>query len=124
MIERGELYIEQLEDSSIKINIDTTHGDIWLTKYEIAYLFQVYLADVKNNLFLIFKRRELYIDEVSKEVNGIVFYNLDVIITLAFRCKGPICQMFRIWIRNQAKRPLTISQPVVFQIGESSLLFS
>ena len=123
-MKRGEIHIEQLEDSSIKINFNTTDGDIWLTKSEIADLFQIYVVAVASNLFTIFKREELYIDEVSREVNGVVYYNLDVIIALAFRCKGPICKMFRVWLRNQAKRPLAISQPIVVQIGESSLLFS
>ncbi|MFR9578973.1 MAG: hypothetical protein SNG45_09045 [Rikenellaceae bacterium] len=118
---RGKIEIVQRADSSIAINIETIDGDIWVTKHEIAGMFQIFISAVSANLRVIFKSKELYEDDVCRVVNGVTYFNLDAVIALAFRCKGPICRMFRVWLRDQAKRPLTKSQPIIIQIGESSV---
>ena len=121
-MKRGEIEITQRDDSSIAINIDTTNGEIWVTRHEIANLFQIYISAVNANLRVLFKNKELDEYEVCKEEKLVTYYNLDVIIALAFRCKGPICKRFRIWLRNQAKRPMKHQQPILIQIGKDAFL--
>ncbi|MFR9618942.1 MAG: hypothetical protein SNI12_05420 [Rikenellaceae bacterium] len=121
---RGKIDIAQRADSTLAIKIDTDDsGNVWVTKHEIADMFQIFVSAVSSNLKVIFKNNELYHDEVMREVNGVTFYNLDVVIALAFRCKGPICVRFRQWLANKAKHPmLKEPQPLIIQIGNSSFL--
>lgn len=121
-MKRGKIEITQRADSSIAINIDTTNGEIWVTRHEIADMFQIFISAVNANLRVLFKNEELDEDEVTREEKLVTYYNLDVIIALAFRCKGPICKRFRIWLRNQAKRPMTQHQPLIIQIGKDMFL--
>ena len=123
MDNRGKIDIIQRADSSISINIITINDDVWITRHEIADMFQIFVSSVTSNLKVIFKNEELYEEEVTKEVGGVTYYNLDVVIALAFRCKGPICKMFRRWLSDKAKRPMTKEpQPLIIQIGNSSFL--
>ena len=120
---RGKIEITQRADSSIAINITTANDDVWVTRHEIADIFQIFVPAVTSNLRAIFKNKELHQQEVTKEVGGVTYYNLDVVIALAFRCKGPICTMFRRWLRDKAKRPLTKEpQPLIIQIGSSTFI--
>lgn len=106
IMNRGKIDITQRTDSSIAINITTVNNDVWVTRHEIADMFQIFVPAVTSNLRVIFKNEELYQEEVTKEVGSVTYYNLDMVIALAFRCKGPICRMFRQWLRDQAKQPL------------------
>ena len=58
------------------------------------------------NLRGIFKSKDLFETEVSCYHKDTMFYNVEVIIELAYRCKSPICRRFREWRREQAKRPI------------------
>ena len=120
---RGKIEITQRADSSIAINITTANDDVWVTRHEIADIFQIFVPAVTSNLRAIFKNKELHQHQVTKEVGSVTFYNLDVVIALAFRCNGPICTMFRRWLRDKAKRPLTKEpQPLIIQIGSSTFI--
>ncbi len=121
-MKRGKIEITQRDDSSIAINIDTTDGEVWVTRHEIADMFQIFIQSVNVNLKVLFKNGELYEEEVTREEKLVTYYNLDVVIALAFRCKGPICKRFRIWLRNMAKRPMTEKQPLIIQIGKDMFL--
>ena len=119
MNNRGKIEITQRADSSIAINIITVNDDVWVTRHEIADIFQIFVPAVTSNLRVIFKNDELYEEDVTREIGRVTYYNLDVVLALAFRCKGPICKMFRRWIRDQAKRPLTKEPIVMLHIGSS-----
>ena len=123
MNNRGTIEITQRADSSIAINIITVNDDVWVTRHEIADQFQIFVPAVTSNLRGIFKNGELYEEEVTKKVGSVTYYNLDVVIALAFRCNGPICKMFRRWLRDKAKRPM-IKEPqsLIIQIGSSMFL--
>ncbi|MFR9649362.1 MAG: hypothetical protein SNH16_07365 [Rikenellaceae bacterium] len=123
MNNRGDIKIIQRADSSLSIEITTADNDIWVTSHEIADIFQIYVSSVLSNLKVIFKNGELHKDDVSKESNGVIYYNLDVVIALAFRCKGPICIKFREWLRDKAKKPMVSArQPLIIQIGNNSFI--
>ena len=79
---------------SVKFQL-TEDGTVWVTKYELAELFNVYPCTISSNIAVIFKSGELFETEVVqtdtiKGGNGkfIEYYNLDVIIALSFRMKG------------------------------------
>jgi hypothetical protein len=104
-------------------------GMVWVTKYEMAELFNVYPNTISSNIAAIFKSGELFETEVVqtdtiKGGNGkfIEYYNLDVIIALSFRMKGAVCRLFREWIRERIKQPILQSkqQPIFIQLGKNN----
>ena len=106
-MERGKISFISNADGSISVKIELSGGTVWVTKSEIANLLEVFTPAISANLREIFKNKELFETEVTRYHNGTMFYNLDVIIALAFRCKSPICRLFREWLREQAKRLFT-----------------
>ena len=123
-MERGKISIEYNASGSIKVVIETAGGTVWLTKNEIARLFDVFVPAISANLRVIFKNKELFETEVTRYHNEVMYYNLDVVISLAFRMKGGFCRAFREWLREQAKRPIVESrqQPIIIQFGKSNFL--
>lgn len=102
-------------------------GTVWVTKHEVAELFNVYPVTITSNIAAIFKSGELFETEVMrisniKGCNGkfVVYYNLDVIIALSFRMKGALCRLFREWIRERIKQPIWEGRQVsiLIQIGD------
>ena len=109
------------------MNIELKAGTVWLTKYEIASQFRVFISAVTANLRTILRYRELLEEDVVKlyrfthrkgEKASIDLYNLDVIIALSFRMNGAIYQIFRIWVQEKIKQPIVQHQkiPVVIQL--------
>lgn len=132
-MERGKISIEHSSDKNIRVIIELANGTVWLTKHEIARLLDVFVQAVSANLREIFKDKELFEHEVTRQhkytdkkgnICHTEFYNLDVIIALAFRMKGGFCRPFREWLREQAKRPIVEScrQPIIIQVGKSTFL--
>ncbi|MBX9049656.1 hypothetical protein HCH04_15195 [Bacteroides thetaiotaomicron] len=133
-MERGKMNIEHnLNTGAISVRIEPMNGTVWMTKYEIARMFDVLVPMVTANLKVIYSTKELsevwtvkYLTYTQK--NGQVchteLYNLDVIIALAFRMKGGFCHRFREWIREQAKRPIVEScrQPIIIQLGKNTFM--
>lgn len=108
-------------------------GMVWVTKYELAELFNVYPSTISSNIAVIFKSGELFETEVVwtsavKGRNGkyIKYYNLDVIIALSFRMKGAVCLLFREWIRERIKQPIrgNSKNPIVIQIKNTPFEYS
>lgn len=123
MKNRGRIKIVQRVDSSLSIEIITVNDDIWMAHHEIADMFQIHVSSVITNLRVIFKNGELYKEDVLLECNGVSYYNFDVVIALAFKCKGPICTKFREWLRDKAKNTMcSAPQPLIIQIGNNSFI--
>ncbi|MFI3292920.1 MAG: hypothetical protein SNI70_05320 [Rikenellaceae bacterium] len=118
---RGELHIEHKPNGTVTIFVKLADdGNVWLSKYEIADFLGVHIQSVTANLRELFRSEELLEYNVATSKEGTTFYNLDVVIALAFRCKGGYCRPIREWIRDRIKRPLVESrQPVIIQIGNS-----
>lgn len=113
---------------SVKFQL-TEDGTVWVTKNELAELFNVYPIMIASNIAAIFKSGELFETEVVqtdtiKGGNGkfIEYYNLDVIIALSFRMKGAVCRLFREWVRERIKQPILQSkqQPIFIQLGKNN----
>jgi len=113
---------------SVKFQL-TEDGTVWVTKYELAELFNVNPIMIASNIAAIFKSGELFESEVVqtdtiKGGNGkfIEYYNLDVIIALSFRMKGAVCRLFREWVRERIKQPILQSkqQPIFIQLGKNN----
>lgn len=115
IMERGKIEITQNPaNGTMSVQFELTQdGSVWLTRHELADLFNVYPITIAANIEKIFQDNELFENEVVKvsDVKGrngknIEYYNLDVILSLSFRLKGAVCRMFREWIREHVKRPI------------------
>lgn len=114
---RGKLTIEHKSDGTLALHIELVDGDVWLARCEIVELLGVHTQSVVANLREIYKSRELLEHTTVRESNNVKYYNLDVVLALAFRCKGGYCRPIREWIRERIKRPLVDSrQPIIITL--------
>ena len=105
-METGYIKIKENERHEFVVEAKLVNGTIWLTKHEIANLFNVFVNAVGNNLRSIFKSRMLLEDEVTHSHryshNGheleMVLYNLEVIIFVSYRISSFEAKAFREWV--------------------------
>jgi len=95
-----------------RVTIRPTVGGVWLTRYEIADIFGVFISAINSNIRSILKSEILRESEVCRRRengNGFVeVYNLEMITALAFRLKSRRAQYFREWITEQALNPVIL----------------
>ncbi|MFR9543921.1 MAG: hypothetical protein SNH27_18000 [Rikenellaceae bacterium] len=118
---RGVMTIDH-SNGDIIVTIDRENGNVWHTTSEIADMFMINRASVVANIKRIFNDDELLENDVVRCDNGVTYYNLDMIIALAFRCKGAVCRKFREWLRHQALRPVANAQPLIIHLGNGTYL--
>jgi hypothetical protein len=106
---RGELILYRTEDGRAAIRLRVVDGTVWLTQAEIATLFDTTPQNVTQHLRTIYEDGEL--DEkatckdflqVQEEGNRTVrrtlnAYNLDAILAVGYRVRGPRGAQFRRW---------------------------
>lgn len=119
-MERGYLKFNYHEQSgSISVECELVNDTVWMTKREIARLFNVYVSAVSNNLVPLFHRGEINESMVTHYVDGVTLYNLDVVIALAFKMKGGYCRHFREWLTRQVKHRFsqTPTMPIFINVS-------
>lgn len=114
-ISQGELLIYQSESGNTKIEVRLENDNVWLTQAQLVNLYQSSKANVSEHIKHIFEEGELQeegtvrkIRTVQKEGNRqvtreVVYYNLDMIISLGYRIKTHIATKFRIWATERLK---------------------
>lgn len=130
-MERGKIDIhfsESLQELSVHIRL-SEDGTVWLTKEEIADLFDVYIQTVRAGLKVLFQRGILFEMEVMRmhrfinaegRACSLELYNLDAFIALGFYMKGGICRSFRRWMYKRIKQPnmnSITSRPLIIQLS-------
>ena len=101
-MEKGKIIINE---NGIKIIPE--NGNVWLSEWQIAKLFDVFAAKVSSNIRSILKSEVLREDEVCychHYTNGgsVDLYNLTMITALAFRIKSRNSEIFREWLMKRA----------------------
>jgi hypothetical protein len=101
-MEKGEIIIREYGVKIIPVN-----GNVWLSEWQIAELFGVFVAKVSSNIRSILKSGVLWENEVSychhyANGNSVDLYNLEMIIALAFRIKSKNSEVFRNWLIKRA----------------------
>ena len=114
----SEVIIYQGKDNKIQIEVQFENETVWLTQKQMAELFNKNVMTINEHIKNIFNEQELEEDatirkslivqkegnrEVSREV---LFYNLDVIISVGYRVKSPQGTQFRIWATQRLKEYL------------------
>ncbi|WP_455670871.1 hypothetical protein [Phocaeicola faecalis] len=79
---------------------------IWMTQFEIADLFGVFSCVIRKTILTIYKNKEL--DEIEtqkyiKQPDGISYdvYNIEMVITIAFRICSKESILFRKFVINE-----------------------
>jgi hypothetical protein len=105
---RGNIKIKETEHHRFVVEVQTVDGNIWLTKHEIADLFNVTVTTISNSLHSIFKSGILREEEVTSihlsDQNGkpcqTTLYNLEALIFVSYRVRSGGARVFRRWITN------------------------
>lgn len=106
---RGEIIIYQTEDGLTKINVNMQNETVWLSKAQMAELFQRDRSVISKHIKKVFEEGELsresnvQILHVANSDKPVEFYNLDVIISVGYRVKSQRGVQFRIWATSVLK---------------------
>ena len=113
MDNKGEIIIYQTQDGLTKIEVQLQNDSVWLTKNQMAELFQRDRSVISKHIKKAFEEGELdeksnvqkmHVAHSDKPVN---FYSLDVIISVGYRVKSLRGTQFRIWATNVLQEYMT-----------------
>lgn len=114
----GEIILYQTENGKTKIEVILDNETVWLNQYQMEELFQTDRTSILRHIKNIYKTGELEekstcakIAQVREEGNRdvrreILYYNLDVIISVGYRVNSHRGTQFRIWATQQLKEYL------------------
>ena len=117
-MEENKIIIYQTEDGQTQIDVRLENETVWLTQAQMAELFEKDRTVITRHINNVFKEGELNREEVcakfahttrhgaiegKQQIQEIVLYNLDVIISVGYRVKSKRGTAFRIWARNIIK---------------------
>ncbi len=115
---KGEIILYQTENGQTKIEVILDNETVWLNQYQMEELFQTDRTSILRHIKNIYKTGELEekstcakIAQVREEGNRnvrreILYYNLDVIISVGYRVNSHRGTQFRIWATQQLKEYL------------------
>lgn len=115
---KGEIILYQTENGQTKIEVILDNETVWLNQYQMEELFQTDRTSILRHIKNIYKTGELEekstcakIAQVREEGNRsvrreILYYNLDVIISVGYRVNSHRGTQFRIWATQQLKELL------------------
>ena len=103
---RGTIKIRETQHHEFVVEIQTADGNLWLTKNEIADLFNVSTSSISNCLYSIFKSGLLQEKDVTQihlfDQNGkpcqTTLYNLEVVNFVSYRIASGEAKAFRQWV--------------------------
>lgn len=105
-MEQGYIRIKKSEDNQLIIDAKLVNCTLWMTKYEMADLLNVFVASIGNNLRAIFKSgllREKDVTRIHKYQDGnrqreVVLYNLEALVFVSYRIPSSEARAFRQWV--------------------------
>ena len=115
MENNSELIIYTTQDGLTKIDVTFQGDTVWLSIDQMAALFQRDKSTISRHIKNIFKDGELDRDSVvanfattasDGKIYNVIYYNLDVIISVGYRVKSVRGTQFRIWASGILKEYL------------------
>ena len=105
-MERGYIKIKENETNQWIVEAKLVNCTLWLSKHEMANLFNVFVNSIGNNLRAIFKSGILREEEVTKihkfENNGrqseVILYNPEALIFVSYRISSYESRALREWV--------------------------
>ena len=120
-MEDNKILIYQTEDGQTQIDVRLENETVWLTQAQMCQLFQRDRTVITRHINNVFKEGELEREQVcakfahttrhgaiegKEQIQEVVLYNLDVIISVGYRVKSKRGTAFRIWARKILKEYL------------------
>lgn len=108
----GEIVIYQTEDGLTKIEVKMEDETVWLTQAQLVELYQSSKANVSEHITHIFEEGELDKESVVRKFRttasdgkkyNVLYYNLDMIISLGYRINSSTATKFRQWAKPKCK---------------------
>lgn len=133
MDNRGKIVIYQTKDGKTSIDVKLENETVWLTQAQMAELFQTDRTSVVKHVNNIYKSEELEKDstcakiaQVQMEGNRtikrhIIYYNLDMIISVGYRVNSMRGTQFRIWANKVLKDYLIKGYAINQQVKAAQL---
>jgi prophage maintenance system killer protein len=121
MDSKGEVKIYQTPDGQTAIDVRLENETVWLNQDQIAVLFDKSKSTINEHINHVFKEGELEKKEVVRnfrittqhgamagktQEHDVMFYNLDVIISVGYRVKSKRGTQFRQWANKVLKEYL------------------
>lgn len=112
---RQEIILYQPDDQSTAIDVRVEDETVWLTQAQMVELFKSTKQNISLHINNVYKEGELQRDTTVKEYltvqqegsrqvkRKIIYYNLDVIISVGYRVKSHRGTQFRIWANEVIK---------------------
>lgn len=133
MDNRGEIVIYQTKDGKTSIDVKLENETVWLNQAQMAELFQTDRTSIVKHVNNIYKSEELEKDstcakiaQVQMEGNRtikrhIIYYNLDMIISVGYRVNSMCGTQFRIWANKILKDYLIKGYAINQQVKAAQL---
>ncbi|MFA5249624.1 MAG: RhuM family protein [Candidatus Paceibacterota bacterium] len=101
---QSQIVIYQTEDGQAKVNVRFENETAWLTRDQIADLFEKSKSAINEHIQNVYGEKELISGQTMRKFGNSEFstkptnyYNLDVIISVGYRIKSQRGTQFRIW---------------------------
>ncbi|MEW5799895.1 MAG: virulence protein RhuM/Fic/DOC family protein [Bacteroidota bacterium] len=112
---KGEVVIYKTGSGQEAIDVRLENETVWLTQAQMAQLFGKGRTTVTEHIRNIFREKELNEESVCRnfrhtaadgKIYDVLYYNLDVIISVGYRVKSKRGTQFRIWATNVLREHL------------------
>lgn len=105
LLDNAEIIIYKTEDGNVQVDLYEKNESIWLSKSQLAKLFDTSVQNIGTHLRNCFKEGELIEESVKKVYSKTStnrkykadYYNLEAILAVAFRVRSPRGVQFRVW---------------------------
>ncbi len=131
MDQKTELVIFKAQSGNIKLDVNIDKDTVWLSLDQISKLFKRDKSTISRHIKNVFSENELLKDAVvakfattasDGKIYNVVYYNLDVIISVGYRVKSKRGVEFRKWANNVLKnyilRGYAVNNSRINQLGE------
>ncbi|HEY9098701.1 MAG TPA: RhuM family protein [Thiobacillus sp.] len=108
----GEIVLHKAADGGPALDVRLERESVWLSQAQLVDLFQRDQSVISRHLRNVFKEGELPEESNMQKMHiagsdkPVVFYNLDVIISVGYRVKSQRGTQFRIWATNVLRQHL------------------
>lgn len=112
----NEFVIYTTEDGKTEVHLRVIDGTVWMTQAEMSELFAVTRSSISEHIKTIFNSDELQRNEVVRKFRkergqgaqgrALDHYNLDAIMAVGYRVRGPRGTQFRQWATSVLKEYL------------------
>jgi hypothetical protein len=109
----GNVLMYRSSTGKVNITVLFNNETFWLSQRRMAELFNVTVQDINYHLIQIGESGEVHLSDAIKKIlmpsdkwdeQGILMYNLDVIIAVGYRVNSYEATQFRIWAREVLKQ--------------------